>query len=804
MLRSSYLILKISAISYFDILYNILVQYDEYLKLCVQTPFKIESNAFVQRLISKLEVPCPECGANIPRGDLPNHKQKFCLTQKGTDSPNMTSPPLTTSESMATGEQRVENAAGGETESSQVELTSIAKTHDWKSQSEKLRDSIAKLKCAQINEFDVLLEINIYIDACLPLEPDDLKSQVPPVEMFEFLSESINALKDAFAQLRSSQDSDSISKEKDFASTESATFDLSVDTSKAQCQRAEETLSFLQYQLRRLLTTSKTDEEVSVDNDIAESGISDVVTMTRMLFKELAELAYGSKAECNRSTVIADMTGRLDEYQQHFARAVIAHTREFKSVLAALECKRSYSLHDIVETPTKELIQQELVSLSDIQRALLNLNVLLIRTSRKDSSPLTTSLTGFESATGMHEHCQRAITTTAMLIFQLNSTVSHEFPQLRSVLGGETNITGLGKCVLQMVLELRDKFRKIACHVSKICTIEQLLNEMANAILDCYNSICDEVVKCVGAVMVQREHQNSNLNKRLDEVQSQLLDAQLEITRKENLVKEGESRVAEITQQFDGFNNQLLERQKEISRLENLVQKRDSKIAEIQQQLDEVRNQISAGIQQSIFQKHLVQEQNSKIAELQQQLNVVQSQLLNVQEQKTFQQHLAQNRDAKIDKVQWDNGYTNENANEEQDALNWKKANELAFRAACELKLRNGDSAAGTLYETVSRRTHRHLFISANRRLQFNSPDDLCNSQLLVFDVQNEVMCQSIALSRDKVLRVWNTRAHAAHAGNTVFELSDDATSECQSRGANFLRVGEARVGEEVRLKPVL
>ena len=154
------------------------------------------------------------------------------------------------------------------------------------------------------------------------------------------------------------------------------------------------------------------------------------------------------------------------------------------------------------------------------------------------------------------------------------------------------------------------------------------------AILDCYNSIRDEVVKYVGSVIVQREHQNSDLNKRLEEVQSQLLDAQREITRKENLVKERESRVAEINQQLDGFKNQLLEKQQEKSRLENLVQERDTKIAELQQQLNGVRNQ-----------------------------------LLNLQEQKTFEQHLAQERDIKIDKVQGDNGSTRAKTGEEQDAL---------------------------------------------------------------------------------------------------------------------------------------
>ena len=143
--------------------------------------------------------------------------------------------------------------------------------------------------------------------------------------------------------------------------------------------------------------------------------------MTRMLFEELAGLANVSKVESNREMLLAQMADKLEKYQQRFTPAVLRQTREFKSVLEkALECKLISSSNDIAETPIKELIRQELESLCDLQRALTNLNVLLIHSLSNDSSPLTisqTSLTGFESATGILEKCQRAVTTIASLIF---------------------------------------------------------------------------------------------------------------------------------------------------------------------------------------------------------------------------------------------------------------------------------------------------------------------------------------------------------------------------------------------------
>ena len=675
-----------------------------------------------------------------------------------------TSAASTASQSMATGEQQVENAIGvtrGELSSSKFELALKAKSHDWKSHSQNLRGLVANLKCAQINEFDFLLEIFTCIEACLPLESEQSNRLMSCVEMFEFLSVSIDALRDTLAQLRSSPHSDFFNKEQVSASLEAAAFDLSVNMLIAQCQRAEQTLSSLQYLLQRLLTNH---EEVKVDSETPLSSLPEVVKMTRTLFAELAGLANVSKVESNRAMLITQMTDKLEKYQQRFTPAVLRQTREFKSVLAkSLECQLISSSNDIAETPNKKLIRQELESLCDLQRALTNLNVLLMHSLSNDSSPLTisqTSPTGFESATGILEECQRAITTITSLIFQLNSTMCNECPQLRSLLR-ETNTADIEKVVYQIILEFCEKLGKISRRVIKDCTIEQFLKDVANAIFDCYNSITDKVFKYEYVRSVKEEPE---LNKRLEAVRIQLLDIQQQKLLQKNLVRERDTKIAELQQHFD-VRNKLFNVQEQKSLPENVIQQRNTTIVELQQPQDEVRNQ-----------------------------------LLNVQKKKTFQQDSAQERDSKIAEIQSDSSSSRAKVDEEQDELNWEKANELALRAACELEMSNGDSAAGSLYEIESGGKLRHLFVSANRRLLVKAPDDLCKAQLLLH-VLPEDGCVSIHLSDDRVCDVWNTRSRGEHTGNTVVELSAEAVRECISRGANFLKIGEARPGEEVRLK---
>ena len=690
----------------------------------------------------------------------------------------ISSPPSTASESMATGEQQVGNAIGvtrGELSSLQFELTSKAKTHYWNNQKEKLKVVIAKLKCAQINEFDLLLEIFINIDACLPIEFEESNIQLPPVEMFEFLSVSIDALRDTLVQLRLSSNFDSVNKEQE-ALSEAAALDWSADTSKAQCQKAEETLSSLQYLLQRLLTTSKNDEEFSLraDNGCNKSCVAEILKLSRTLFKELAELANGRKAEPNCEMAIAEMTEKLEEFQQHFTPAVLRQTREFKSVLATLECKRNSASNDTVVTP----FQEELEYLSELQRVLTFLNFLIIRSSSKCSSSLNDFLTspkGSEFKTSILEECQRSLLTITSLVLQLKSMGWYECPPLRSVLG-ETITTGLKKCVLKRVLELRDKFGDIARRASKDCDIEKFLKEVAIEILDCYNFILENVFKYVGSVSLDREHQNCVYNRRLEAVQSQLLYAQREKTCEEKLVIEGE-RIAKINQQLIAIKNQLLEVQQEIFRQESLIKERDTKIAEIQRKLDEVKNQLLAGVDQRIHQENLVQERDSKIADIQ--------------------------CDSGSTKVKVDE-------NERQNGLNWEKANELALGEACRLKTSNEDSAAGSVYkvEAGGQTSYSSLFVSTNtlRWLLVNSTNNLCSSQLHVVP---EDECERIHLTRDRVCHVWNNRPRGKHKGNTAVELRDEAAIECWSSAANYKTIktskrsktSKVHSGEEVRFK---
>ena len=156
-----------------------------------------------------------------------------------------------------------------------------------------------------------------------------------------------------------------------------------------------------------------------------------------------------------------------------------------------------------------------------------------------------------------------------------------------------------------------------------------------------YNLIIKKVVKYVGTLMEEREHQNSEINKQLEAIRSQLLYAQQEKTLKEKLVNEEKKRNAEINQQLETIRSQLSVSQREKLRQDNLINERDTQIARIQQQLAESRNQILEVQQQKIVQENVVQQQNIEITELQKQLASVQNQLSDVQQQKTVQENVA-------------------------------------------------------------------------------------------------------------------------------------------------------------------
>ena len=133
---------------------------------------------------------------------------------------------------------------------------------------------------------------------------------------------------------------------------------------------------------------------------------------------------------------------------------------------------------------------------------------------------------------------------------------------------------------------------------------------------------------------------------------------------------------------------------------------------------------------------------------------------------------------------------------QKHDQLDWKSANQLALKASCKLKMPSGDSVAGTLFDKESDGRHLHLFISTNRRLSIQSPDDLLNATLHLSDLQPDK--HYISLDSGKVLNVWHTSPRNEHRGNTIVELTDKAAEECRSSDAHFLKIGTALPNEEV------
>ena len=105
---------------------------------------------------------------------------------------------------------------------------------------------------------------------------------------------------------------------------------------------------------------------------------------------------------------------------------------------------------------------------------------------------------------------------------------------------------------------------------------------------------------------------------------------------------------------------------------------------------------------------------------------------------------------------------------EKHGQMDFEAVNKHARKAACELKIGSRDPVAGTLYKVESGGQLFHLFISTNKRLPANSPDDQSNAQLLLRDLSIKDECIKISFAGDKVRRAWNSPPRVEHSGNTV------------------------------------
>ena len=118
---------------------------------CVQSPVEVESHEFVRRLISKLEMPCPECGESVPLVDRAAHRKKFCLNREESDLSEVKDlqkvrPPASTASERNTSGEMEENAIGmlkGKLFSSHQNAISKVNTNDWRTESKKLESLVA-------------------------------------------------------------------------------------------------------------------------------------------------------------------------------------------------------------------------------------------------------------------------------------------------------------------------------------------------------------------------------------------------------------------------------------------------------------------------------------------------------------------------------------------------------------------------------------------------------------------------------------------------------------------------------------
>ena len=113
-------------------------------------------------------------------------------------------------------------------------------------------------------------------------------------------------------------------------------------------------------------------------------------------------------------------------------------------------------------------------------------------------------------------------------------------------------------------------------------------------------------------------------------------------------------------------------------------------------------------------------------------------------------------------------------------------------KALCILETRTGNRTCGTLCEAKSGDQLLPLLIGTYASLPISAPDDLCDAVLKFSSLKTNKA--SIQCSRDTVRHIWCT----LHLNAVVVELSLEAANECRSLGANFLKVGTARVSEEV------
>lgn len=116
----------------------------------------------------------------------------------------------------------------------------------------------------------------------------------------------------------------------------------------------------------------------------------------------------------------------------------------------------------------------------------------------------------------------------------------------------------------------------------------------------------------------------------------------------------------------------------------------------------------------------------------------------------------------------------------------------IGRKAICKIETRTGVQGTGALYEVE--RPELYLFITCNHVLATSSLEEVCAARL---DFQDVPELRYISLPSRHILHVWTVR----HLDATVVELDVELSRLYKRKKAHFLKIGQAKAMEQVKLK---
>ena len=222
-----------------------------------------------------MKVPCQQCGAIIPRGDLFNHKKNHC--------------------------QQLEQPTNKEETTHQISMSATNPKASTKEEQEFN------------GVFDILLRYS------KSLQNNEKKISVQATcQLFDF-SKSI------FTDLRSTINNINyyFEKQPTASSIESTNFETHITQIQADSERCSVAIAGILFQLRAVRGLERRlVEKKAVDVAEANFGEPRVMQVTREMHEHLAKLACALKDESNKEKALATLADALEKHQREFCATI--------------------------------------------------------------------------------------------------------------------------------------------------------------------------------------------------------------------------------------------------------------------------------------------------------------------------------------------------------------------------------------------------------------------------------------------------------------------------------------------------